>query len=167
MFNEEGGSYKISLIQTDLECTPVGETDIYVSPDEEVTPEVITSSSSKISYQWYSEGYSTLTEGADSPSYSIASVTEKHGYSYLVKDQYGSESSVHFVVDILDYSDPQIIKDGGSREVSISEESPYVLFKFTPTISEDLPSPCSAESLFLSYRIKTLCKRQKTMLQIV
>ena len=115
--------------------------DISVSPGSPVDLKLFVSADdmSQLTYTWFddNEEEETVIDGADSLSYSIASVTEKHGYSYLVEDQYGNASSVSFIVDLLDYSDPQIIKDGDTREVSVTEESPYVLYEFTPTETAD------------------------------
>ena len=114
---------------------------VFVSPGSPVDLKLFVSADdmSQLTYTWFddNEEEETVIDGADSLSYSIASVTEKHGYSCLVEDQYGNASSVSFIVDLLDYSDPQIIKDGDTREVSVTEESPYVLYEFTPTETAD------------------------------
>ena len=111
-------SYKISLIQTDLECEPVGETDLYVSPDEEVTLKVSASSSSEISYQWYSGGYSTLIEGADSSSYTFTA-DKSESYTCVVSDESGSSDAVTFYVQIENHLNAYTVDENGDTASSI------------------------------------------------
>ncbi len=108
--------------------------EIFAAPGSSVNLKVTASADNLegVTYQWFS-GDDTPISNAKAASYTVNSVTERKSYKCNVKDKYGNTKYVQFYVSPLVYSGEKSIKAGDITQISVSQESPYALFKFTPT----------------------------------
>ena len=136
--NEEDIYFSIS-IENHLTVYPEGEDEesdekiIYTAVNTSVDLKVVVSADNKsgLIYTWYMD--EEEIEGAAASSYKTEPITEKHIFKCYVEDCYGNFETAEFVVDNLNYGTAQTIKAGDNRQVSVTEEQPFVMFKFTPT----------------------------------
>ena len=126
-------------IENHLKIYPEGEDEdsgekiIYTAYNTSVDLRVIVSADNTtgLSYSWDMDDEEI--EGAAASSYKTGPITGKHRFECYVTDCYDNCEIAAFEVNVLDFSAAQSIKPGDSRQVSLSEEKPFAVFKFTPT----------------------------------
>ena len=136
--NEEDLYFWIG-IENHLKIYPEGEDEdswqkiVYTAYNTSVDLKAIVSADNTtgLTYSW--EMDDVEIEGAVSSSYKTGPITEKHTFDCYVKDCYDNFEVATFEVDVLDFSAAQSIKPGDNHQVSVTEEQPFVIFKFTPT----------------------------------
>ena len=136
--NEEDLSFWIG-IENHLKIYPEGEDEdsgqkiIYTAYNTSVDLKVIVSADNTngLIYSWEMDDEDI--EGAAASSYKTGPITGKHIFECYVTDCYDNCDIAEFEVNVLDFSTAQSIKPGDSRQVSLSEEKPFAVFKFTPT----------------------------------
>ncbi|HAE45627.1 MAG TPA: hypothetical protein DCG37_08570 [Lachnospiraceae bacterium] len=98
-------------IENNLRATPVGDSDIYITPGESVKMEVeATCSAGEITYEWYDDDWNQI-EGETGATYTAENITGYTRYICKATDKYGNSTEVYFHIYIENHFNADCVGD--------------------------------------------------------